>query len=650
MKTTFTLPILLAILCTLSSPIVFAQAPRFGDISMSEMTMTNYEPDTAATAVILSDYGSLEIGGHISNGYEYKRHVRIKILKKTGYKWADIEIPYTSNGRVFEKVMFIKGVTYNLVNGKIREDKLKANDIFNEEVYDYKGVKKFTLPNVKVGSVIEYSYVLSSPFIFNLEGWVFQSTIPTIQSEYRVKVPDFFVFKQVKQGSHPIYSPEQLGLKHNFNLEGNRWIARNVPAIQDESYVTTFKDYVTKLEFELHKINYPDGKEKVITGNWQEFVEIISKDENFGVALEDSNKFEKPIAEIKDKYKTPAEQITGIYNLVKNSMTWNRYNSWEVDKSLDELFYGGKGDAADINMVLIGMLREAGFDANPVLISTRAHGKPYKNAPLHSKFDYVIAQVKTTDSEMLLDATEKELIPGMLPVRCLNGDGYLVKGAESKWIAITPGVAYSNYFVGNLTIDELGKLSGTGQELLDGYSALPARQTIKEDGIEKFTSNYNKGFGSLHTSGATVTYLDSLNKPLTINYKITSDNDSNVTLLYLNPVMGRGVKENPFKQPVRTYPVDFATPVKETIVCNIKIPAGWKVEEVPQSINLSLPGRGATYTYMVQQTGDILMIVSKLNVNKIIFTPEEYPQLRELYHQAVAKHAEQVVLKKEVVN
>lgn len=650
MKTNLLVGLLTLMLCITSSYNTFSQVPKFGEITMAELTMAQYEQDTAAAAVILSDFGSLEIGGNLITGYEYKRHVRVKILKKAGYDWSNVEIPYNRNSRHSEEVIFIKGAVYNLNNGKITEEKLKSNEVFTEEVNSYRKIKKFTLPDVKVGSVIEYSYILRSPFIFNLEGWAFQSSIPTVHSEYRVKVPSFFTFKQIKQGNHPIYTPEQLGLKHNFNLEGNRWIAKNVPALQGESYVTTLKDYVTKLEFELHKINYPDGEVKVVTGNWKEFVDILSKAEDFGVPLTPANRFERPIGEIKAKHKTPAEQVAAIYNLVKTNMAWNGYSGWTVQKPLTELYYGGKGDSGDINITLIAMLREAGFKADPVLVSTRSYGKPYKASPLHSKFNYVIALVTVDGNELLLDATEKELTPGMLPVRCLNGEGYLVDGENSKWIPVEPKVSFSEYFVGNLTIDTEGVIAGTGDELLDGYMAKDARQVIKEEGIEKYAANYNKGSGSLKTNNAIVSKLDSLHLPLSVNYKITSTNSSQTNMLYLNPVMGRGATENPFKLPVRTYPVDFAAPIKETVVCNFKIPAGWKVEEVPQSINLALPGRSATYSYMVQQTGDILMVVSKLNVNKTVFTPEEYPQLRELYNQVVAKHAEQVVLKKVVVN
>ncbi len=647
MKTNLIYLLSLIFLSFFSSFSANAQAPKFGKIDLTDLSMTTYAHDTSAAAVILSDYGSLEYVEDYYASFVYKRHVRIKVLGKAGLNYANVEIPY-GNG---EEIDDIKGVTYNLADGKISEDKLKQEDIYEEKYNRRTQLKKFAMPNVKVGSVIEYTYAIDSRYFQNLKSWNFQAEIPVVWSEFSVRIPKRFEFKLVKQGDQPLYTPEELGLPHNFRREGNRWIAKNVPALPVENYITTLSDYVTRIGFELYKINYSPTNTKVVSGNWQEFVDILEKDENFGVPLVPAKRFELTLGEIKEKYKTPAEQIIAIYDLVRNKVTWDEYTSWEVVKPLPEILNGGTGDVGDINLLLVAMLREAGFDANPVLISTRSYGKPYKRTPLHIKFNYVIAQVRSGDEELLLDATERRLEPGMLPERCLNGEGYLVNGADSKWISLKSSAAHSTYFVGNLTIDKSGKLHGTGEELLDGYTAFNIRNKVHKEGVSDYLKTYNTVSGNFKKSDATISNLDSLSKPVAVKYNIaTHGNDEqqpNISVLYLSPDLGHGIKENPFKVPARSYPVDFPAQVKETVVCNYKLAAGWKVAEVPQSISLSLPDRGATFTYMVQQTGDMLQVVSRFNINKTIFAPEEYPQLRELYNQAIAKHAEKIVLKKE---
>jgi len=46
--------------------------------------------------------------------------VKIKVYKKEGYKWAEKEVDFQASGIDDEAVNFSKAVTYNLVNGKLK--------------------------------------------------------------------------------------------------------------------------------------------------------------------------------------------------------------------------------------------------------------------------------------------------------------------------------------------------------------------------------------------------------------------------------------------------------------------------------------------------------------------------------------------------
>jgi len=187
----------------LLSFIIYAQkAPiKFGDIPKADLVMTTYPEDESAPAVILEDYGEAYVSITASNAsLIVKRHVRIKILKKEGLKWADIAIQLYHSGAAHEKVSNLKAVTYNLENGKITEHKLSKDGIFRERFNRNFNVEKFTMPNVKEGSVLEYSYTIYSDFIANFPNWQFQYTIPVRLSEYWEIIPDFFVMEKYMQG------------------------------------------------------------------------------------------------------------------------------------------------------------------------------------------------------------------------------------------------------------------------------------------------------------------------------------------------------------------------------------------------------------------------------------------------------------------
>lgn len=117
-------------------------------------------------------------------------------------------------------------------------------------------------------------------------------------------------------------------------------------------------------------------------------------------------------------------------------------------------------------------------------------------------------------------------------------------------------------------------------------------------------------------------------------------------LFYLNPFVMMRLESNTFKLESREYPVNFGNPFDQVYLCKISIPEGYTVDELPQSKVIMLPGQGAQYTYSITQMGNIVSIMSSLKINKSIFIQDEYPFLRELYSQVVAKQAEQIVIRK----
>src|SRR5690606_21783601 len=205
----------LAALCAILSTIeCSAQKPpiKFGNVSMEEIKMTRYEPDSSAAAVILADYGESEIQYNQNQGFVllFNRVTRTKILTKDGYEHGNFEILlYNGDPEYREKLSGLKVVTYNLVNGKIEETKASNDAIFQEAYNDEYDIVKVAAPKVKEGSVIEITYRIQSQYIINLQDWQFQSTIPVAWSEYRTRVPDFFTYEKYMQGYVAPYIREE---------------------------------------------------------------------------------------------------------------------------------------------------------------------------------------------------------------------------------------------------------------------------------------------------------------------------------------------------------------------------------------------------------------------------------------------------------
>ncbi|WP_299756652.1 DUF3857 domain-containing protein [uncultured Pontibacter sp.] len=660
MKANFTKLFVLALILAGFSHHTAAQVVKFGKVSEEELKMSSYDKDTSAAAVILSDYGFTRFDYIGDLKVVFERQIRIKIFKKSAYDWADVVVPYYQKGSGKEKVSSIRGFTYNLEDGEVKKDKLEGQSVFDEKTSEFWYAKKFTMPNVKEGSVIDVTYTITSDFVYTLRDWEFQQSIPVLWSEYRARIPEYFDYKFQMQGYNGLYKSENEkevatgGAKVTPDTYNNAyvWIMKDVPALKEEKYITTLRDYQSKIEFELQRVHIPGQASRTMTGDWAKVTTDLMSEDKFGVQLNRSGFFKDELAAIQSKYKGQEEQLAAIFSLVKNRMKWNGRNSLYANTTIRKAWDERTGNAADLNLLLTSMLQEAGFDASPVIVSTRENGRiNTAMSPMISKFNYVIAQVKVGDKEYLLDATDPLVTVGVLPGRCLNGQGRLIKKGADRWVSLTPATNYTKLFSANLTMNEQGEVVGTGRESLGGYGAISLRRTILDEGESKYTERLAKEVGDFKLTKPEIINLNELSNPLDISYNISVNGSGRSNdIIYLNPMLGRGEKENPFKLTERLYPVDFGTPVDETYICNLTIPEGYAIEEAPKSIAVNLPENGGRFMYMVQQQGNSVQVMSKVSINKPVFYAPEYAYLKEFYNQIIAKHAEQIVLKKIAAN
>lgn len=668
--------ILLTILCIVISCHSFAQkAPiKFGDIPMQDMQMVQYKLDTSASAVVLADFGesALKYTQNVGFSIQFERILRIKILTKDGLDWATVSVPLYHDGADDEKIATLKASTFNLENGKIVETKMKSDATFKEKANENLNIVKFTLPNVRQGSIIEVSYKVLSDFVFNFQDWDFQRTIPTRWSEYRTSIPEFYHYEKYLQGYIPLDVAEskqessQLTLAFrdretvrynttsktdyeqiNFMEQRDRWVARDVPAFKAEPYMTTYKDYISKMNFELAYQKFPDQPIKPIMGTWADINKQYNESSHFGGEVTGNAFLKKLVEEITAGKAASEEKIAAINNYVKRNVEWNGSSRRYTENSFRSVLDSKKGSSAEMNLLLASMFEKAGFDVSPVLISTRDHGFVRETIPVSSQFNYVICLVKLGDKSVLLDATDPLLATGVLPERCLNGQGMVVGKSGPTWVSLTPKMRSRNMYNADLVLSPQGELAGKLKFERSGYFARECRNKY----LSKGEGEYVKGV--VANRSWTVTKSEFVNaKDVSENFKeihevtIADHVSGAANVIYLNPFLDLQEKENPFKSPTREYPVDFGSPMEKLYLFKIAIPEGFVIDEMPQPKILKLGDNAAKYTYSVVQSGNMLNLTSHLVMNNSLFPQTEYTHLREFYDLVVAKQAEQIVLKK----
>jgi len=426
---------------------MFAQDYKFGKVSKDELEEKFYPLDSTADAAYLYRKRRTYYEYSANVGFQLITEIqeRIKIYTKEGFNLATKSIGYYDPevGNA-ESVNSIKGYTYSLVNGKVEKEKLTKKSIFKEKKNKSFSIKKITMPNIKVGTVLEIKYRLVSPYETSIDDLHFQYGIPVKKLEYRVEIPEYYVFNKRSKGFRAVEMEKTskngtIGtlsyLIDVFMFHGN-----NIEALKDdEPFIGSIYNYRGGMEFELTQTNFISiqGELKNYSNTWEDVSKQIFKSSSFGTELNKSSYYKEDLEKILAIAKTDSEKVVSIFQFVKNRVKWNENNGKYTDVGVKKAFKERVGNVADINLMLTSMLRSAGLNANPVLVSTRTNGVPL--FPTLKGFNYVISMVEFADGTYtLLDATEPFSLPNMLPVRDLNWNGRKVtKEGNSSWVTLT---------------------------------------------------------------------------------------------------------------------------------------------------------------------------------------------------------------------
>jgi len=643
---------------------------KFGKVSPEDFNLKSAVIDSSSNAVVVADVGFSEFQGN-TKGYfslRFKRQTRIKILNKNGLEAANVEIPLYVDGNNEEKLESIKAVTYNLEDGKVIETKLESASIFKDKLSKKVSVRKFTMPAAKEGSIIEYSYTILSDFLFNLQPWEFQGEYPKLWSEYEVHIPEFFQYVFLSQGSKAfavnkadqtfgnwsvMVGGNSAGRSETVNLNGainqNRWVMKDVPALKEEAFTSTLQNHIAKVQFQLSAIQFPNSSRHEIMGTWPKVAEQLLKDEDFGQDLSRANNWlDDDLKVVTAGAKSNLEEAKAIYAYIKKNFTATSSTGLQLTNSLKTTFKNKNGNVADINLLLVAMLRHENINADPVLLSTKSHGYTHEIYPIMERFNYVICDAQIDDKSYFLDASNSSLDFGQLHWKCYNGHARLINELNPIPIYLDADSISESKMTSVVVVNsDNGKWEGSLDSRPGIYEAISVKEQVKEKGEEAFFKKIKTGF--INDIKLANTHIDSLKKegqPLTIHYDFDLNLNNEEDVIYFNPMMGEVMKENPFKSAERVYPVEMPCSSDEIFVANIEIPKGYVVDEIPKSARVSFNETDGMFEYLISNSGDYVQLRCRLKLTKANFLPEEYEALRNFFSYVVSKEGEQVVFKK----
>ncbi|TVR40842.1 MAG: DUF3857 domain-containing protein [Bacteroidia bacterium] len=644
-----------------------AQPFRFGRVSAEDFIQGNYEKYPDASAVILYDYGNTYFNLDTRDGsfyYIYEKKIRIQILNEDGFSWADLSVPLLHFSGARESMTGFRGHVHNLDNNRVRSTQIRSRAGITERTSDNLRTIKFSFPDIQPGSIIEYRYTLRSPFLYNLPTWQFQYGVPVEYSEYNLQLPEFYNYQFYMQGYEELYVAEQEVSSVNYvipltsrpqdgtstvsaSATSYKWLMTDVPAMRPEPYTTNIRNYLSMIRFELSSVMFPGRPPTPYTTSWFDIDSRLREDENFGGFLSGSRQLRREMESLEMGSGSEVERIAAALNYIHDNIRWNGRRGLYSSGTPRTVLREGAGNTADVNLMLVTILRELGLDANPVISSTRDNGVVIRSFPTMSRLNYVLAAVHLDSGElMLLDATDRFCPPGMIPRRALNGEGRLIRENSAEWVALETSFPSHEKKDYHFSIGKNGHITGTSRIEMSDYAAYAVRRNLESTGsLDEYRESLQEDVPGKEIISLTIQNEEELDQPIVKEMELElSEVFSHVgDLILFTPMLFEVLEENPLRIDERKYPVDYAVPFREDISMVFDIPEGFEVDFLPEPAHVNL-GNQASFSYSVALNEENrIEVIYHFEIRQSMFLPTEYQALQELYGAMVEKQNEPVV-------
>lgn len=629
---------------------------EFGKLDSRDTNVTSYPKDPEAPGVVLYERGK-NYWRLMDNKYVRlikEVHVRIKVFDASRFKGATVYIPYYRDKDAEEVIEKFKAITHN---GDLK-NYVGENAIFNTDETANWSVKRFTFPNVQDGSILEYTYQIETPFFFNFGGWQFQGDLPKIYSEFISEIPGNYVYNRSLIG-HESLDVNEVSLKKDCfyvptydtsDCELGVYAMFDVPAFKKEAYMLSSKNYISQLKYELAEFTNFYGILTKFARDWDDADKEFRTNKELGRQLKLNYYFKDVIPESIKSNPSKLERAQAIFSFIQEHYTWNGKSPFFGDVNLKTAFETKTGNVSEINLALINTLEAADINTKLVVLSTRDNGLPRQKYPVITDFNYVVALVEIDGQEYLLDATDKYLPFGMLPLRALNIQGRVMDFKKgSYWYPLKPELRNVHYVNAQLNMEADGGFTGKVSEINTGYMGLTRRRALDTLSTPMYISQKQYNNPRLEVTPLDINEHKNAAKPLKENYEVNISSERVGENYYINPfILNKFFDENPFKLDERKYPVDFGFPTSNTFILSINIGENMEVVELPTNRAFKLAGDAGECTVIYSESPGKINLRYSLKLNDYRFGAESYEDLKQFFSSIADVLTNEAILIKEI--
>ena len=614
-----------------------------------ELQMTSEPLAPGAQAIIL--YRQVDRDDNVTTSHQ-DVYVRIKILTEEGRKYADVEIPYRKE---YENIHGLRARSVR-PDGTISDFQGKP---FDKQIVKVKGLKylakTFTLPDVMVGSVIEYTYTTDfNEYLIFDSHWILSDDLFTKEAHFSLK-PYESAYQRfnLRWSWHAL--PPGTGVPRQDNDHVVRLEVKNIPAFQTEDYMPPESELKSRVDFVYSEDNFESDEAKY----WRNVVKKWN--ENLESFVNKRKAMEQAVSQIVSASDAPEVKLQKIYRrvqLIRNTSFEEEKTAQEQKRdkekdnnNVEDLWKHGYGNGRDITWLFLGLARTAGFEAYGVWTSDRRNYFFSSKQMDKSKLDANVVLVKVNGKDQYFDPGAAFVPYGLLPWDETGVSGLRLDKDGGGWVLTTlPASAESKVErTAKLKLTDSGDLEGKVVLKFTGLEAWQRRvgeRHVDETGRKEFLENQVKEYvpAAMEADLTNKPDWSSSEAPLVAEYsvKIPGWASGAGRRAMLGVGLFSASEKHVFDHTNRIHPIYFEYPFQKVDDVTIELPLGWSVSSLPAEQNKD--GHVVSYTLKTTQEGGTLHWSRVLNVDVLLLDSKYYMALRNFFQVVRTGDEEQVVL------
>lgn len=629
-----------------------ASFPEFGAVTVEELKMTDcpFEKGVSAMNIFVGESVDFTVSSYGDVRLEIVTTCKIKIFDKNGYDNATINIPYSGRTRN-SRITDIEGSTYNLDDlGNIIKTDISKKEIYREKATEKNDLStvKFTFPNLKPGSVIEYRYTRIEKDSYFIAPWFFQGEIPTAYSACKIKTPAFAGIETRLVTQNHVYKGSKTN--KNFNIRWNTveksFSMNNIPAFSVEPFMSSAKDNLQRVEFSLVPESDFFGLGDSKNAKWKQYNSLFLKASFFGQQFEKDIPGTSAFIDSVKKIESIKDRVNAVYTYLKQNLSWDKQYTFYAD-NITTVWKDKTGNSAELNLILLNLLRSAGIDCYPILFSTRDNGKIDLDFPNVSQFNSVDVLVTDNEEFYVLDAAEKFVSYKIPPLTILNREAFIIDEENSRWITVEDSrmlISDSAFISAILNAD--GNLTGTA---VITYADLSKAEKIKEENKKEETKVKDNVFSEasyLKIDTAYFTDKENALLPLKQTIQFHGELPSTDEFIFLNPFLVSTFEKNPFTDSSRKTDIDFGANSSSILHMEIFLPTEIEVLELNRNKIIRTSDSVLFFSRLNDTTSNVVIVDSRFEIKQAVFDKDSYPAISDFFRNVYGILNQEILLKR----